>query len=344
MPHKKILFLVGSANQTTQMHQIANELKEKYDCFFSQLYSRHPLIKWCVKRGYLDNTILAGKFKKQADQYIEANDLQNDYAGKQHDNQYDLIVCCTDLLIDPSIRKTKTVFVQEGMTDPVTKWGKIVRLLKLPTMMAMNTAYNGSGNKCDIYCVASEGYKQQFTRYGTQAHRILVTGIPNYDNIGAFVYNDFPYHDYVLVATSDIRETMNRDDREAFIQKCVQIAGGRQLIFKLHPNEDRDRAMAEIRRGTPGSTLIYTDGNTAHMIANCEELITQYSTVVYIGIALGKKVHSYFDMEQLKRLAPVQNNGTSAATIADVCAQYIEHKGSIASFLQHYQLLKPEYV
>jgi hypothetical protein len=55
------------------------------------------------------------------------------------------------------------------------------------------------------------------------------------------------------------------------------------------------------------------------MIANCCELITQYSTVVYVGLALGKKVHSYFDLDELKRLAPIQNGGTSAANIAKIC-------------------------
>jgi hypothetical protein len=70
------------------------------------------------------------------------------------------------------------------------------------------------------------------------------------------------------------------------------------------------------------------------MIANSDELITQYSTVVYIGIALGKKVHSYFDVEKLKQLAPVQNGGQSAALIADLCRRYVEFKGEKEEFLR----------
>lgn len=343
MQRKKILFLVGSANQTTQMHQIAAAMGD-YDCFFSQLYSTHPLIKWLVKKGFFDNTILAGKFKQQADQYLRENGLLNDYAAGIYNNTYDMVVCCSDLLVDPSIRTTKTVFVQEGMTDPVTPWGRIVHFLKLPALAAMNTAFNGSGNKCDIYCVASEGYKQQFAAWGTEAQRILVTGIPNYDNIQTFTRNNFPHSDYVMVATSDIRETFKHEDRRAFIRHCVTIANGRQLLFKLHPNEDKTRAVNEIKEIAPANTLVYTEGNTGEMIANCEELITQYSTVVYIGIALGKKVHSYFDVAELRRLAPIQNNGASAANIADVCRGYLEHKGSAEAFLRQYQLPKPEYV
>ncbi|HKC67135.1 MAG TPA: hypothetical protein VKG26_02815, partial [Bacteroidia bacterium] len=135
----------------------------------------------------------------------------------------------------------------------------------------------------------------------------------------------------------DIRETMRSDDRVKFIKQSVEIANGRQLIFKLHPNEKKERAIAEIKRHTPANTLIFIDGNTNHMIANCDELITQYSTVVYVGIALGKKVYSYFDVEELNRLMPIQNNGESAKNIADICGNYIYYKGSGAAFLKEYK-------
>jgi hypothetical protein len=56
--------------------------------------------------------------------------------------------------------------------------------------------------------------------------------------------------------------------------------------------------------------------------------------VVSIGIALGKKVHSYFDVERLKRLAPVQNGGISAALIACICRRYVEFEGTKDEFLR----------
>ena len=301
---KKILFLIGSMNQTTQMHQIASELEE-YDCYFSQLYSKDPIIKLALKKGLLEGTVMGKNSKKKADEYLQKYHLKNDYCASVFNNNYSLAVFCSDMLVTYELRKIKTVWVQEGMTDPVTGLGKLVHSLKLPSYLAMNTAFNGSGNICDIYCAASNGYKKQFAEFGTDPSRIFVTGIPNYDDIQSFLYNnDFPYHNYVLAATSDIRETLNKDDRQAFIKRCIAIAGGRQLIFKLHPNEIKERAIAEIRNAALADTLIFTEGNTNYMIANCEELITQYSTVVYVGMALGKKVHSYFDVNQLKKLAP----------------------------------------
>jgi hypothetical protein len=46
---KKILFIIGSPNQTSQMHQVATQLPE-YDCFFSQLYSKNFFIRHAVRR------------------------------------------------------------------------------------------------------------------------------------------------------------------------------------------------------------------------------------------------------------------------------------------------------
>lgn len=329
---KKILFTIGSPNQASQMHQIASLLPD-YDCYFSQLYSKHPIVRLAKRTGLLDTTILAGEFKRKGDAFLEKNRLRNDYARSIYGHTYDLVLLCSDLLVTRELRRMKSIWVQEGMTDPITPWGKWTRRMGLPSYWAKNTAFNGSSNICDIYCAASEGYKEQFSRLGTDASKIVITGIPNYDNAATFLQNDFPHIGFVLVATSDIRETFNKDDRPGFIRRCVEIAGSRKLIFKLHPNENRDRAVREIKEHAPNA-LIYTEGNTEHMIANCEELITQYSTVVYIGIALGKKVHSYFDVEQLKRLAPIQNGGVSAARIAELCRRYIEFPGSREEFLK----------
>src|SRR5579859_4968323 len=335
-PRKKILFIIGSPNQASQMHQIASHLPD-YDCFFSQLYSKHPVVKAAVRTGFLDTTILAGEFKRKGDAYLERHGLPNDYAQDVYHNNYDLTVLCSDLLVTKELRRGKTIWVQEGMTDPVTAWGKLTRRLGLPAYWARNTAFNGCSDICDIYCAASPGYKDQFSRLGTDADKIIVTGIPNYDNAAALLNNDFPRKGYVMVATSDVRETFNKDDRPAFIRNCVRIAAGRPLLFKLHPNEKRERAIAEIKEWAP-SAAIYTEGNTEQMIANCDELITQYSTVVYTGIALGKKVHSYFDVDELRRLSPVQNGGTSAAAIADLCRRYVEFKGTKDEFLWNLSL------
>lgn len=335
---KKILFIIGSPNQTTQMYQIYLNLKDEFDCYFTQFFVGDWLMYTAWKLRTLEHSIVSGHFKEMGDKFVREHNLQYDYAGAALGNKYDLIFMCTDMAYPKICRETKTIFVQEGMTDPLSGWAKFIKKLKLPPYMALKTSLNGSSNRSDIYCVASEGYKNFFSAMGTDAERIAVTGIPNYDNAAEFVNNDFPYKDYVLVCTSDIREQkFYSEDRLSFIKKCVEIAAGRQLIFKLHPAEEFERANREIIEHTPEGTMVFQHENTNHMIANCTELITQYSTVVYIGMALGKPVHSYFDLEALKRQLPIQNGGRSAENIANLAREFVDFNGSGPEFLKQYQ-------
>jgi hypothetical protein len=339
MKKKKILFIVGSPNQTNQMHQISEYLKGEYDCWFSQFQPDLWFEKLFLKNGWIDTTILGGTFKEKADKYLKDHNLQNDYMAEK--NTYDLTVFCSDLIVPRKLRKGKTVWVQEGMVDEVTWWSKVVRASGfIPRYFAMGTSLNGSSDLCDIYFTASEGYKKFYENMGTNRNKLAVTGIPNFDNISEFRNNDFPYKGYVLVTTSDIRECFAKDDRIGFLNKCMEIANGRKMIFKIHPNEKAGRAVSEIRQVAGPDALIYTDGNANHMVANCEELITQYSTLVYVGIGLGKKVHSYFSLQDLYNLMPQQNGGTSAGKIAGMCKSYIEFNGTGERFLRQKAMVK----
>jgi hypothetical protein len=332
---RKILFTTGSMNQTIQMHQIARELPG-YDCWFSHLFTDSPIINAAIKHtSIIDGTILGTHFKENSEAYLRSHNLQIDYRAEMND--YDLVVFCSELMIPKRMLSTKTIWVQEGMVDKFTVKSKVVKALGLPLWFSGDTSLNGSANLCDVYCTASLGYQDYFGASGTDAGKIFVTGMPNYDNLTQFANNDFPYHDYVMVATTDMRETYRYENRPAFLKKAVKVAKGRRMLFKLHPNEKFDRAKAEIEKYTPANTLIFQAGNTNEMIANCEELITQYSTVVYTGIALGKKVHSYFDINQLHKLAPIQNGGTSSRNIANVCRSFIEFKGPKEDFVKDYK-------
>jgi threonine dehydrogenase-like Zn-dependent dehydrogenase len=114
----------------------------------------------------------------------------------------------------------------------------------------------------------------------------------------------------------------------------MQLAAGRPIIFKLHPNELPKRAIAEIQEVAGEDANIYTTGSAEEMVANCAELITQYSTLAYVGLILGKKTHSYFDMEDLKKKIPLQNGGKSAERIAEICRGYIEFNGKGSEYLK----------
>ena len=312
MTEEKILFICGSTNQTRMMHKISMHLKD-HDCYFSPYYS-DGFTKFLANTGLLDFSILGGQFRKKTIEYLESNNLKIDYEGKQR--KYDLVFTCSDLIIPKNILDTKIILVQEGMTDPENLMYHLVKRLKLPRYLA-STSTTGLSNAYNKFCVASEGYKEFFIGKGVDPSKIEVTGIPNFDNCKEYLNNNFPYKNYVLSATSDARETFKYENRKKYIQYTKEIAGEKQLIFKLHPNEKFDRATYEINRYAPGA-LIYTSGNTEEMIANCDTLITKFSSVVYVGLALGKKVYSEFDIEKLKKLLPLQNNGVSAYNISEI--------------------------
>lgn len=336
---KRILYIIGTPNQTTQMHQIA-ELLPECDHYFSQFYADSNIIRTYESLGFLDNTIMGvkGKFKKQSDDYLLANGLNNDYRGGIFNHDYDLAIVCTDMILPKKVTDTKKiVWVQEGMIDPMTTLSKVVKALGLPAWLAGDTSLNGSGNKCDIFCVASEGYSSYIAENGTEKSKTIVTGIPNFDNLATHLKNNFPHKGYVMVATTDFRETMRSEDRVGFIKHCVKIANGRKMLFKLHPNEQWDRAKAEIEAHAPEGSMVFQQGSTNDMIANCVELITQYSTVVYVGIALNKKVHSFLPLDELYRNAPIQNGGQSAQNIADICRAFLAYNGPRKDFLNEYK-------
>ena len=322
------------------MHQIANALPD-YDCWFSQFYAESKLVNWVLKKGWADFSILGGQFRANSEIYLTENNLQIDYKAKKND--YDLAILCTDIIVPKKLRNTKTVWVQEGMIDEYTLLSKIIQTLKLPRYLSVGTSLNGLSNIADVYCCASQGYKNSLVINGADHSKFFVTGIPNFDHLVKHLNNDLPHKNYVLVATSDIRECLRPDDRISFIKKCVEKANGRQLIFKLHPNEIYQRAYNEIKENTHEGTLIYQTGNTNQLIANCDVLITQYSTVVYVGLGLGKECYSYFDIDDLKQLSPIQNNGTSAKNIAKICKDFIQFEGKKGDFSKKYEYKPVEF-
>jgi hypothetical protein len=324
MKRPRLLFICGSINQTTQMHQIAQQMVE-CDCFFSTCYDDgYPNT---LKRLRLtEATPMGYRLSARTLAYLERHQLPLDQAGLN--GPYDLVVTCSDLVVPGNIRRYPIVLVQEGMTDPEGFWFRAWRRYRwLPRWLA-GTAVTGLSDQYTLFCVASEGYKRHFVMKGANPDKIVVTGIPNFDNCRQFLDNTFPYRDYVLVCTSDVRETFGREDRKALIVKAVRIANGRALLFKLHPNERAGRAKREIERYAPDARVFVT-GPTEEMIANCSVLFTRFSSTAYVGLALGKEVHSDFDIEELRQKLPIQT-GAAAEAIAAVCRQLL-HGAELAA-------------
>ena len=305
-------------NQTTQMHQIAGYLTD-YDQYFSSFFS-DGILGSASEAGLLEFTIMGRKRSERSLEYLRSHDLKLDVGGLRH--EYDLVVTCTDLIVPKHIRHWKIVLVQEGMTEPETLFFHLAKNFQWIPRWIAGTSTTGLSDSYAKFCVASEGYRELFIRKGVNPSKIEVTSIPNFDNCEQYLRNDFKYHDYVLVCTSDNRETFIYENRVKNIRKYLDMAEGTQLLFKLHPNENMQRAIKEIEQYAPDS-LVFSEGKTEEMIANSRMLIAQFSSTIFVGSALNKVVHCGLPSDVLKSLTPLQNK-SAAKKIADVCRQVID--------------------
>ena len=114
MKQPRVLFICGSINQTTQMHQVAQQLAE-CDCYFSTYFDDgYP--ETLKKMRLTEATPLGYKLSARTLAYFQRHNLQIDQAALN--GPYDLVVTCSDLLVPGTIRCSPIVLVQEGMTYP----------------------------------------------------------------------------------------------------------------------------------------------------------------------------------------------------------------------------------
>jgi hypothetical protein len=311
----RALFICGSVNQTEQLRKIAAELPE-FEARFTPYYGdRH--VELLRQTGLLESTIGGNKLRERCLGHLRRAGLRLDLEGRA--GGYELVVTCSDLTVPENTRGARLVAVQEGILDrPTLLFGAVKRWGVLPRWLG-GTAATGLSGRYDRFCVASDGYRDYFARQGAPRERLVVTGIPNFDDCAQYLRQPFAHRGYVLVCTSDARETLKRDDRDRFLSRVVGIAQGRPLIFKLHPNEQPARALAEIARHAPRAR-VYTEGSAEVMVAHCDELVTQWSSLAFVGLALGKPTHSHHDVAELRRLLPLQHR-RAARHIADVCRE-----------------------
>ncbi len=319
-PKKKVLFIGGSLNQTRILHKISSAMPG-YDHFFTPFYA-DGLIHSMARAGLLTFTILGGHHRKETLEYIRAQNLNLDHRGNSHD--YDLVITGTDLIIQNNIRDKPIVLVQEGMMDRAGWVLTLVKTLHLPRWMA-NTAATGLSDAYKVFCVASKGNRDLFIQRGVKPEKIKVTGIPYFDDVDQHLKKIDSHDDYILVATSNGRETFKTDRRKQFLSFTRNIANNekKKLIFKLHPNEDAERASREILAIFPGAAIIQK-GDIAPLIARSSLMISEYSSVILLALAMNKEVRCECNLEEIKQLLPVQNGGESARKIARICQRIIE--------------------
>ena len=309
-------------NQSSMMTQVGSHLSH-HDVWFAPFHT-DGLMKVFEKGRLLEWTVAGKQHQSRSIAHAREAGFAIDEHGDR--NRYDLVVTTSDLYLQKKIRRSDIVLVQEGMTDPDNLAYYLVRYLGLPRYLASTSTFGLSDSYVKL-CVASHGYRDHFVSRGVKPEKIEVTGIPNFDNCRSALDEPFELkgEEYVLVATSDARETFKYENRKRFIRRAQEIADGRRLVFKLHPNEKVGRAKKEIEKWAP-EALVFADRPIEPFVANCEVLITRFSSVVYLGIALGKEVYSEFPISKLKSMCPLQNGGRSAESIAAVCEDVLSQQ------------------
>ena len=333
----RVLFICGSRNQTTQLHQVARHMPDANASFTP--YFVNGVYELAREWGLLDFTIAGGHWRQECLTYLRDNNLTIDVRGEGY--LYDLVVTCQDLMMPRMVRGTRAVLVQEGMVDPENIGYHLVRHFKFLPRWLASTAATGLSDAYDRFCVASQGFLDLFAKRGVKREKMVVTGIPNFSECETYRTNDFPHRGYLLMCTSDSRETFKWHNRPAFLRRANRLAEGRQIIVKLHPNERFGRAIAEVRRELPDA-LVLTGGNAEAMVANCDILVTEWSSTALVGLALGKQVYSNFNVGDLQGLIPLQTP-TAAAHIAAVCRGVLDNvQGDIEFVGAHSQVTPGE--
>ena len=193
-----LLFICGSLNQTTMPHRIAGELAEFLTAFL-RLFTQMGWPVRSVKPACWIFPFWAGGTLQPPAATGRLSVCRLILAGGAA--IMTRVATCTDLLVQKNIRGRKLILVQEGITEPDGLAHRLVRSLGLPRWIA-NTAATGLSNAYDVFCVASEGYRDFFAGRGVKREKMAVTGIPNFDNFISHPGCNFPLKNYVLVATS----------------------------------------------------------------------------------------------------------------------------------------------
>ena len=221
----RILFICGSLNQTTMLHQVARQLLRATNTRSRRITATGSCASWTNAGLWTSRSSAANWNVSRAHRRLPARPRVFRWTCAASRGDYALVVTCSDLLIQRNIRRTPTVLVQEGMTDPETALYGLVRTLGLPRWLA-GTAATGLSLAYDRFCVASEGYREFFASKGIPRERMVATGLPNFDDCARHLVNEFPHRGYVLVATSDTRETLKRNDRPQFLSWVAETRPG----------------------------------------------------------------------------------------------------------------------
>ena len=220
----------------------------------------------------------------------EPQNLAIDYQGRR--GPYDLVLTCSDVFLQKNIRGDRIVLVQEGITDPEDRNFRLVQRHRWLPLWIAGTAATGLSDAYRAFCVASEGYRDFFIAQGREGGEDRRHRHPQLRQLRSAIATT---RSPTGTTCWSARRRCGRSSAArtaAFIREAVAIADGRPMIFKFHPNEDIGARPRRKCVSTPRAPWYSGTGSAEEMIANCDVLITRYSSTVFVGLALGKETYS----------------------------------------------------
>jgi len=167
----RVLFVCGSLNQTTQLHQVAREL-ERWDAAFTPYYADPPL-DWARQAGLLEFTILGFKLRQRCLDYLATHRLTLDLHGRR--GGYDLVhthlyrACLYGRVAAALAGVPHVVATEHSLGDTLIE-GR-------PTSAWVRRLYLATGRRADAAIAVSRAVAGRLAAWGVPPERITV--IPN---------------------------------------------------------------------------------------------------------------------------------------------------------------------
>ncbi len=315
MNRGRALYLCSSIEQAQQMTAIARELDELEPSFTPLWDARFDWARYASRARHRE----ALEHREACLDWLARERLYVDDGGR--DGRYDLVLSSTDLVTPAAARTAKWVVVQEGALDPEGLVSELCSQMRVLPKWLAGTTLTGTVGAYDLFCVASEGYRGDIVRRGGDPRKVIVTGIPRFDDCERARDNRLDRRNYVLVCTDDTRKKGER--RARFFASARRIAGRRAIVVVLSPNADVSAARAEVLAAIPEALVLDSDSHSMprlhELVANADVIVTERSNVALLATALRIEVHSFMPRMELQRLCPIQNGGSSAHAIAHAC-------------------------
>ncbi len=184
----RILFVCGSINQTTQMHQIARALPET-EAWFTPYYG-NAVERWFVKAGLAEHTIAGRRLRARCLGYLEREQLAIDCDGER--GGYDLCVSCSDVVAQDNLR-APMVLVQEGiLIGEGVMWPIISRFPQALPRWLLGDGRDRPEPPLRALLRRQRRLSRAVRRAWRPAERLVTTGIPNFDDSRALPQQRVP--------------------------------------------------------------------------------------------------------------------------------------------------------